>query len=344
MLNTSSFKRKIKRKPVQWTRHTIQILFSLFLLYVGWQFYQFYAHFESMGSLPYVDKPGAVEGFLPIGAMIAFKVWVTTGKFDFIHPAGLVLFTFIILSSFLFRKAFCGWLCPVGTVSEFLGMFGQKIMKKKINPPKWARWILYSIKYAILFIFLKAVIFDLSLPDSSDFLNSPYNKVADVKLMLFFLNLSAIGIKVLLVLALLGIFIQNFWCRYLCPYGALIGLGSLFRITKIKRNEATCVDCNQCTRVCPQGINVSKLKAVTTPECTSCLSCIEACPVKDTLHMTVANKKVNKWVVPTSFLILFLVVFIIAKATGHWESTITYKEFEQLIPLIDQLGHDNLKK
>lgn len=339
MINTSTLKRKIKRKPIQWTRHSIQIVFSLFLLFVGWQFYQFYAHFESLGATPYVEKPPAVEGFLPIGSLVALKVWITTGEFDFIHPAGLILFTFFILSGFLFRKAFCGWLCPVGTVSEFLGMFGRKIMKKKINPPKWVRWILYSIKYLLLIVFLKAVIFDMSIPDSKDFLSSPYNKVADVKMMLFFLGLSAVAIKVLLVLALLGIFIQNFWCRYLCPYGALIGLGSLFRITKIKRNESTCIDCNQCTRVCPQGINVAKLKAVTTPECTSCFSCIEACPVKDTLNMTVANKKVNKWAVPTSFLVLFTVVIIVAKATGHWDSTITYEEFQELIPVVNYLSH-----
>lgn len=179
----------------------------------------------------------------------------------------------------------------------------------------------------------------MSIPASKDFLNSPYNKVADVKMMLFFLDLSAVAIKVLLVLTLLGIFIQNFWCRYLCPYGAMIGLGSLFRITKIKRNESTCIDCNQCTRVCPQGINVAKLKAVTTPECTSCFSCIEACPVKDTLNMTVAGKKVNKWAVPTSFLVLFTIVIIVAKATGYWDSTITYEEFQELIPIVNYLSH-----
>lgn len=339
MIHTSTIKRKIKRKPVQWTRHTIQILFSLFLLSVGWKFYQFYVHFESMGALPFVEKPPAVEGFLPIGSLVALKVWLGTGKFDFIHPAGLVLFTFILLSGVFFRKAFCSWLCPVGTASEFLGIFGQKIFKKKINPPKWLRVILYSLKYLLLFVFIKVVIFDMSIPDSADFLNSQYNKVADVKMMLFFLDLSAVAIKVLLILALLSLFIQNFWCRYLCPYGALIGIASLFRITKINRNEATCIDCNQCTRVCPQGIHVAKLKNVTTPECTSCFSCIEACPVKDTLNMTVAKKKVNKWAIPASFLLLFLTVVIVAKATGHWESTITYKEFQQLIPIIDSLGH-----
>ncbi|WP_258000413.1 4Fe-4S binding protein [Bacillus sp. Marseille-P3661] len=138
-------------------------------------------------------------------------------------------------SSLLFRKAFCSWLCPVGTLSEFLGKLGKQISKKNLKVPKPLVYILQSIKYILLVLIIKVIIFDMPTTSTIDFLNSPYNKVADIKMMLFFLNISDLAIKVLLILTLLSLLFQNFWCRFLCPYGALIGLGSLFQITKIKR-------------------------------------------------------------------------------------------------------------
>jgi polyferredoxin len=158
-------------------------------------------------------------------------------------------------------------------------------------------------------------------------------------MMLFFLELGGFSLKVILVLFILSLLFKNFWCRFLCPYGALIGLGSLLGITKIKRNVDTCIDCQACTRVCPQRIKVSEKKAVYTPDCTACMQCVEACPVKDTLGMHVGPKKVNKWVIPVVFFVAFATVVIIAKATGHWETGITYDEFKQLIPYIDYIGH-----
>ena len=82
--------RQIKRRPIELARSVVQLAFAFFLLYVGIRFYQFYLHFESLGIEPYVQRPPAVEGFLPISALVALKVWVMTGEFDQIHPAGLI--------------------------------------------------------------------------------------------------------------------------------------------------------------------------------------------------------------------------------------------------------------
>lgn len=328
----------LKRKPVQLARHTVQVLFSLFLLYVGLRFYQFYVHFAT-GAGPFVERPAAVEGFLPISALVSLKVWILTGEFDTIHPAGLVLFMVFVGSGFLLRKSFCSWFCPIGTISEFTGALGQKILGRTFNPPQWIAYALYSLKYLLLFFFIKIIVFDMPVLASAQFLQTDYNKVSDVKMLLFFLDLSYFSLKVILVLLVLSLFIKNFWCRYLCPYGALIGLGSLFGITKIKRNENTCISCHQCTRVCPQGIRVSEKKAVHTPECSACMQCVEACPIKDTLNMTVGPKKVNKWVVPAGFILLFALSVLVAKLTGHWETSIPYEEFKFLIPYSDSINH-----
>ncbi len=329
-------RRRMLKNPVQLARNITQLGIAVFLVYIGIQFYQFYLHFATAGETAFVERPAAVEGFLPISALLAFKLWITTGFFDPIHPAGLVLFTFFVASGFIFRRTFCSWFCPVGTVSEWVGNLGKKLFKRNYNPPKWLRWFLYSLKYLILVFFFKVIFIDWAADDAFSFLNTPYNKIADVKMMLFFIDIGKIGFIVIAALIILSLFIKHFWCRFLCPYGALIGLGSLFRLTKITRDETSCIDCQACNRACPNKISVSTQKAVLTPECTACMQCIEACPVNDTLNMTIATKKSNRWLLPLGFFALFFIVVLVAKLTGHWQTNITNEEFEYLIQMLLQ--------
>lgn len=331
--------RKWKRKPVGMVRHGVQFAFLFFLIYVGIEFYRFVLHFETYGATPFVERPSAVEAFLPISALVATKVWVLLGEFDLIHPAGLLLFVFFIGSGLLFRRLFCSWVCPVGTVSEWVGIVGKKIFKKNVDLPRWITWLLYPLKYLLLAFFVKIIIFDMPVEAARAFLYSPYNMISDVKMLGFFLDMSAFTFKVLVVLFLLSLVFKNFWCRFLCPYGAFIGLTSLVNITKIRRNEKSCIDCQACTRVCPSRIKVSEKTSVLTPECTSCLQCVEACPVKDTLTVNVGPKKVNKWVPPAAFFSLFFIMVITAKLTGNWETILTYEDFQYLIPWHHYIGH-----
>ncbi|GHI00243.1 4Fe-4S binding protein [Neobacillus kokaensis] len=338
MKSKAWYKKQLKRKPVQITRYVVQGFFLLFVLFVGLQFYQFYKHFETGGSTPFVERPAAVEGFLPISALVALKVWLKGGGFDMIHPAGLVLFTFFVTSGIIFRKSFCSWFCPVGTISEMTAWLGRKMLKRNFEIPTWLVWLLTPLKYLLLYFFISMII---SMPvfQASAFLEDPYNKVSDVKMMLFFLNIGGFALKFILVLFVLSLFFRNFWCRFLCPYGAMIGLSSIFRVTKVYRNEDTCTNCEMCTKVCPQRIKVHTKKAVVSPNCNACMSCVEACPIKDTLNMTVVNKKVNKWFIPVGFIVLFFIVVGIAKITGHWETILTYEDWKELIPGARYIGH-----
>lgn len=338
MKSKAWYKKQLKRNPIRITRYVVQAVFLLFLLYVGLQFYQFYMHFETLGKTPFTERPSAVEGFLPISALVALKVWLTSGEFDVIHPAGLVLFAFFVGAGIVFRKSFCSWLCPVGTVSEWTAWLGKKLFKKNFEIPTWLGWLITPLKYLLLLFFLNMII---SMPTYSAkaFLEDPYNKMSDVKMLLFFLNIGGFTLNFIIVIFILSLFFKNFWCRFLCPYGAMIGLGSIFRITKIRRNEDACTNCEMCTKVCPQRLKVHKVEAVNSLNCTACMSCVEACPVKDTLNMTVVNKKVNKWSIPVGFLVLFIVVVGFAKITGHWDTIISYEEWKKLIPDANYVGH-----
>ncbi|PGV52436.1 4Fe-4S binding protein [Bacillus sp. AFS037270] len=338
MKSKAWYRKQLKRKSVQITRYTIQAVFLLFSLYIGLQFYQFYEHFVTNGKTPFVERPSAVEGFLPISALVALKVWLTSGDFDVIHPAGLVLLSFFVGAGILLRKTFCSWICPVGTANELIAWLGRMIFKRNFDLPKWLVWLLTPIKYVLLLFFIGMVL-QMDIFSAKSFLVDNYNKVSDVKMLLLFLNISGFTLKFIIVIFILSLFFRNFWCRFLCPYGAFIGLGSIFRITKIERNVDTCTNCEMCTKVCPQRLKVHQVEKVMSLNCSACMSCVEACPIKGTLNMTVAKKKVNKWFVPVTFFVLFFVVIGVAKMTGHWNTIITYAEWKHLIPEARYIGH-----
>ena len=95
----------------------------------------------------------------------------------------------------------------------------------------------------------------------ADFLDSPYNRVADVKMLYFFERISPFGLKAVLALVGLSIVIPYSWCRYLCPYGALLGALSLLSPLKVTRHAPSCIDCNLCTKACPSHLPVARLRA-----------------------------------------------------------------------------------
>ena len=84
------------------------------------QFYLWVRWAESGGRAFEVSRPAGVEGWLPIEGLMQLKYFLITGKVPHVHAAGFFLFTSFLVISFVFRKAFCSWICPVGTVSEYL--------------------------------------------------------------------------------------------------------------------------------------------------------------------------------------------------------------------------------
>ncbi len=312
-------------------------LFAL-VAYGGWRFYLFTEHFLSGTQL--VRRPPLVEGFLPIGSLMSLKFWIMTGTFDPVHPAGLAIFLGAIVVSLTLKKSFCGWICPVGTLSEGLYKIGGRIFGRNFNIHPYLDIPLRSLKYILMALFLYAVIFQMAGWMILAFLISSYWKVADVKMLRFFTEMGTYTAVTLMALVALSIPFRNFWCRYLCPYGAFVGLLSYASPWKIIRNEDACIHCHRCTKNCPSLLKVETMDRVKSPECTGCLTCVANCPSKGALELATPKKKALKPVVFASLVaVVFFGIIGAAKLTGHWDTAIGYEEYKELIPQEKKFEH-----
>lgn len=320
-------------------RAGVQLAVLFLCLWIGLEFMRFMAWGLAPGGAAAVPHPAGAEGFLPISALLSLKYWVLTGRIHPAHPAGLFIFIAILALGLFLKKGFCGWMCPVGSVSEALWRLGRRLFGRNLRLPAALDAPLRAVKYLLLGFFLWAI-WNMDGPMLEAFLDSPFNAAADLRMYRFFAHPSGLTLGVLGVLAGLSLVVQNFWCRYLCPYGALLGFLSLASPLRITRTAATCIDCGACARACPSRIQVHQAYRVASDECMACYRCVVACPVKDTLQMrAVGGKAVPAWVFGLLAAGLFMAITGLAMATGHWKSWLGPAEYRRLIPETEAATH-----
>ena len=135
-----------ERTYVRFLRYAVQFGFVLLTLFIGYRFYQFVQHFEVPGR-PFVQRPAAVDAFLPIGGLMAFKYFLFTGIVEPVHPSGFILFVAILGVSLIMKKGFCGWICPFGTLHHFFANWksGWKRDVRLLDSNRYRSW--QSAKY-----------------------------------------------------------------------------------------------------------------------------------------------------------------------------------------------------
>jgi polyferredoxin len=317
-------------------RRSVQIAFLLLNIWIAAEFWRFVRFYEVGGGNGAPARPPGVEGWLPIASLMNLKVWAVTGVVPRVHPAGMFLLAAFLLISLLLRKSFCGWLCPVGTASEFL----WKASPWRWRVPRWLDLALRSLKYLLLAFFATVV---LSMPAAGllSFLEGPYGIVADVKMLNFFRYMSVTSAVVLGIIVLASFFIQNFWCRYLCPYGALMGLAALASPLRIRRDPERCIDCAKCAKACPSNLSVDRLITIQSAECTACLHCVAACPAGGALFLSVPVKPRRSpvWAVAVAMLAIFAGFYAGARISGHWQTPIPSQVYMELVPRANEFAH-----
>jgi len=324
---------------VRRVRALVQWVILALTAWGGYDLYRFVLQIES-GQAPSFAKPLSPEGFLPIGSLMSFKLWATTGVVDTVHPAGLVILASALALSLLLKKSFCGWVCPVGTLSELLGSAGRRVAGRQLIPPRWLDVPLRSLKYALLALFLWIVVVKMPASGIQDWLRTDYWKVADLKMLGFFRHPTALATGVLGALAALSLATRQFWCRYLCPYGALLGLVSCGAAVKIQRTEERCTHCQRCTKSCPALLPVERLGRVRSPECLGCLTCVSRCPAPGALDAVAPGR----WTLSPGLCAALVVVVLCgiiaaAQITGHWETGVSPAEYLRIVPGMASVSH-----
>ncbi|MFZ1986652.1 MAG: 4Fe-4S binding protein [Desulfatitalea sp.] len=317
-------------------RQLFQLVVLLLTLAIGVQFYIYVRQASGTGAIT-VARPPGVEGFLPIGALMGWKQFVLTGQWDWVHPAAMVILGWAVALSLLLRKSFCGWFCPLGTLSEACWRLGQRLLGRNWHPPVWLDMPLRSLKYLLLGFFVW-IIFTMSLEQIAAFMHSPYYKLSDVKMLHFFTRMSALTAVVLVLLLAFSLITKNFWCRFLCPYGALLGLFAMAGPTRIRRSVRRCIGCGACDRACPSRLPVSKKAMIQSPECIGCMDCVVVCPVEETLVLSSAGIHRRYWSPAKAglFIVLFFVLTVyLASVSGHWRGAVSDEEFRVRLEQID---------
>jgi polyferredoxin len=347
------FLRRFGRDTSQRTRHIVQAFFMLLNGWIGIQFYLWMRFYERGGIGPNVPRPPGVEGWLPIAGLMNTKYLLTTGRVPAIHPAAMYLFIGFMLMSILLKKAFCSWLCPVGTFSEFMWRVGRRIFGRNLRLPRWFDIPLRGLKYILLGLFV-VVIGAMSAEALDGFMATPYGLLVDVKMLIFFRDMGITAVVVIALLVLLSMLVQNFWCRYLCPYGALMGLASLLSPVKIRRDEEACIDCSKCSKACPAGLAVDQLVQIRTVECTACMACVSVCPAENALQLALPprhaptaaerwrRRSVSPLAVCGALAYFFFGLVLFARATNHWQTNIPEQVYMHLVPRVKQLTHPGM--
>lgn len=320
-------------------RVLVQTGFALTCALIGVQFARF-VRAAQQGALPLPKRPPGVEGFLPISGLMGLVDWIHQGALNRVHPAATVLLLTVLAIAVLLRKSFCAWICPVGFVSDLLAAVGRKLLRRNFRPWRWLDVPLRGLKYLLMGFFLYSIL-TMGEVGLRFFLDSPYNRVADVKMGLFFARIGVVGATVLAALAVGSLFVQGFWCRYLCPYGALLGLFSWMSPLRVKRNATSCIDCKLCDKACMARLSVSTSSAVLDVECTGCLDCVAVCPVKDALALQAGPRRIGVLTYAAAIVLLFVAGYSGARLAGMWRNGIDDPEYVQRVQSIDtgSYGH-----
>ncbi len=271
------------KKSKTWYRTAVQIFF--FILVALTSLNELLA--EKGLAVPFLKK-ASLHAICPFGGVVSIYKFITAGSFvQKIHESSFVLMFIGFFLAILFGPVICGWVCPFGSYQEWIGKIGKKLFKKKYNnliPEKIDQYMRY-LRYGVLAVVIYITATTAKLVFQSV---DPYHALFNF----WSEEVSVTGLTVLGIFTVLALIIERPWCKYACPYGAVLGVFNLVRIFKIKRNAATCIQCKACDRACPMNIKVSRQDIVRNHQCISCLKCTSeyACPVKDTIELSSGNQ------------------------------------------------------
>ncbi len=333
---------------------------------------------------PLFDKEyfAEVEAYCPFGGLQSLASYITSNSLACsMTTVQVALGIALLIGVVLFSKLFCSFICPIGSVTEWLGLQGRR-MKMQITLKGNTDKILRLLKYALLFITFYFTV------TSSELFCKKYDPY--YALMMGFDGDVYIWYAIPALLATLvgSFFIRQAWCKYLCPLGAVTNLAVyalpvsslillwvllttvvglnipwpwllgavcftgfileattlkflIFPSLRITRNDSLCTHCKICDKKCPMAVPISSVDSVSHIDCHLCTDCVVKCPEKGALTI---NKRNLRWV-PFAAVVILIVAGIVY---GNKYELPTISERWKTIPenntgILEMKGLKNIK-
>jgi ferredoxin len=212
------------------------------------------------------------ELWCPFGGVEAMYEYATQGTMlCSLGVANFYILGGVLAATLLLRRAFCGYACPIGTISEWLGRGAARLgLKPRGIPAKVDRGLAllkYLVLATILVLTWRAGELVFRGFDPCYALISRHG--TDIT---YWAYVAAGGV------AAGSLLVAMPFCRWLCPMAAVMNPVSRLGLMRIKRDSAACVDCGKCATACPMAIPVAQLGEVTHARCMACMHCVDACP------------------------------------------------------------------
>lgn len=226
-----------------------------------------------------------------------FLVGLTTSLIRGLMPiwSGVLIAVFFL--SGIAGNFYCGWICPFGSLQEWLGKLGSLFMKRKLHMPRKFQQVFQFSRYLVYTFLSLSVALGIagSLSQSSSFNSNYYflsiaNAENLAQLSQFISFPAVVFMSIYFITAL---FFDRPFCNYLCPDAVNYSLLSFMRLFTIRRNSSRCVGCNKCNQACPMQIDVAHTNNLRNANCINCMQCIAACPVKNTLSYGICLKRIQ---------------------------------------------------
>jgi NapH/MauN family ferredoxin-type protein len=264
-----------------------------------------------------VEQAAPIDAYCPFGGLESLLTYINTGEFlNRILLSSFTLLGIVLVFTVFFGRVFCGYFCPLGALQEIIRGIGRLLgIKNDLELPrivdKYARYL----KYLILLVI---IILSYRLGDLVFRNYDPYNALMHLGNEW---EEKVYGYSILIILLIASLFTKSFWCRYFCPLGATLGVFKKFSFFRLKRDQQTCVSCNNCNYVCPAGLDVANSDSVKSVDCISCLNCVSDCPTKS-LTVSVFGKKISKNKFSFIVVALFVIAILGASLSPLWQQKI----------------------
>jgi polyferredoxin len=286
-------KRKLKKaiRPKIWRMQNARRFAQL-------AFFALFVWLMAMTVFP-LTSPVPVDGIMLLDPLVALSSSIASRNIhlEMVIPAGIILLLTIFLGRF-----FCGWLCPMGTVIDLSDRF--LVRRRKEEGQSRFR----NFKYYLLIALLASTVFSVQWTYLFDPLSlitrtfiwvfaapilmtarlfggfgwvyqiAPgFSQSALIPEMQPYFQMNLLAAVIFAGILALGLISKRFWCRNLCPLGALLALFSKFGLVRRQTDRESCLECRKCEFSCKMGAIMPNPRDYQATECVYCFNCVEAC-------------------------------------------------------------------